>query len=79
MVRLTYRSRNRAELDLLGDFAVQPVYLINGMINLTISGYQGQDGRTAFLSSEAGNKDYNGSLAVKDIEDRTCRFTVQNL
>ncbi|KAJ7461021.1 hypothetical protein B0H11DRAFT_1736408 [Mycena galericulata] len=62
-----------------GGLELSIVYLVDGMVNLTISGYQGQDGRTAFLSSDAGNKEYNGSLAVKGIEDRTCRFTVQNL
>jgi hypothetical protein len=49
------------------------------MINFTIQGYQGQDGRTAFLSNEAGNASYNGSLAVKDLEDVNCRFKIQNL
>ncbi|KAJ7184290.1 hypothetical protein C8R46DRAFT_1063586 [Mycena filopes] len=62
-----------------GGLSLGIVYLTGGMCNLTITGYQGQDGRTAFLSSEAGSPDYKGSLAVKDIEDRTCRFTVQNL
>jgi hypothetical protein len=55
------------------------LYLTNGMINFTIQGYQGQDGRTAFLSNEAGNASYNGSLAVKDLEDINCRFKIQNL
>lgn len=64
---------------LLGGLSLGIVYLTGGMCNLTITGYQGQDGRTAFLSSEAGSPDYKGSLAVKDLEDRTCRFTVQNL
>ncbi|KAJ7273157.1 hypothetical protein C8J57DRAFT_1316945 [Mycena rebaudengoi] len=62
-----------------GGLQVGILYLPEGQANLTISGYQGQDGRTAFLSSEAGSPDYKGSLAVKGIEDRTCRFTVQNL
>ncbi|KAJ7043159.1 hypothetical protein C8F04DRAFT_1287316 [Mycena alexandri] len=62
-----------------GGLSMGIVYLTNGMCNLTISGYQGQDGRTAFLSSQAGSPDYKGSLAVKDLEDITCCFTVQNL
>ncbi|KAJ6606473.1 hypothetical protein DFH09DRAFT_1269420 [Mycena vulgaris] len=62
-----------------GGLAVGILYLPGGMVNFTISGYQGQDGRMAFLSSEARSADYKGSLAVKDLEDRTCRFTVQNL
>ena len=55
------------------------VYLPNGEINFTITGYQGQDGRTKYLSSQAGSPDYDGSLAVKEFEDFTCRFTIQNL
>lgn len=55
------------------------VYLADGQVNFTITGYQGQDGRTKYLSSQAGSEAYNGSLAVKDFEDFTCRFTIQNL
>ncbi len=55
------------------------VYLADGQMNLTVTGYQGQDGRTRYLSSQAGGEAYNGSLAVKEFEDFTCRFTVQNL
>ncbi|KAJ7923328.1 hypothetical protein B0H13DRAFT_2316518 [Mycena leptocephala] len=62
-----------------GGLSMGILYLTNGMINFTIQGYQGQDGRTAFLSNEAGNASYNGSLAVKDLEDVNCRFKIQNL
>lgn len=62
-----------------GGLAMGIIYLPHGMCNLTITGYSGQDGRTAFLSSQAGSPSYNGSLAVKDLEDFTCRFTVENL
>jgi len=62
-----------------GGVSMGIVYLAQGQINFTITGYQGQDGRTRFLSSEAGNASYNGSLAVKEFEDVTCRFTIQNL
>jgi len=62
-----------------GGLSMGIVYLAEGQINLTITGYQGQDGRTRYLSSEAGNASYNGSLAVKQFEDPTCRFTIQNL
>ncbi len=62
-----------------GGVSMGVVYLAQGQINFTITGYQGQGGRTRFLSSEAGNASYNGSLAVKEFEDVTCRFTIQNL
>ncbi|KAJ7915471.1 hypothetical protein B0H13DRAFT_1610393, partial [Mycena leptocephala] len=62
-----------------GGLAMGILYLSDSLINLTIQGYQGQDGRTAFLSNEAGNTSYNGSLAVKDLEDINCRFKIQNL
>lgn len=55
------------------------VYLADGLVNFTITGYQTQDGRTAYLSSQAGSVDYKGSLAVKSFEDVTCRFKIQNL
>ncbi len=55
------------------------VYLQGGQINFTISGYDGQGGRTRFLSSQAGYAAYGGSLAAKEFEDFTCRFTIENL
>ena len=55
------------------------VYLADDMINFTVSGYQGQGNRTKYLSSQAGGVAYNGSLAVKEFEDVTCRFKIQNL
>ncbi|KAJ7837025.1 hypothetical protein B0H14DRAFT_2792587 [Mycena olivaceomarginata] len=62
-----------------GGLSMGIVYLTNGLINLTITGYQGQDGRTAFLSNEAGNISYNGSLAVRELENENCRFIIENL
>ncbi|KAJ6488560.1 hypothetical protein C8R47DRAFT_1125965 [Mycena vitilis] len=62
-----------------GGLAMGIVNLPDGMINLTIQGYQGQDGRTAYLSNEAGNVSYNGSLAVRDTENENCRFKIENL
>jgi len=62
-----------------GGLSLGIVYLADSFINFTISGYQGQDGRTAYLSSQAGSADYKGSLAVKSFEDITCRFKIQNL
>ncbi|KAJ7768126.1 hypothetical protein DFH07DRAFT_769336 [Mycena maculata] len=49
-----------------------------GFINILISGYQHQNGTTAFLSSVAGAASYKGSLAVKYFADSTCRVTVGN-
>ncbi|KDQ51070.1 hypothetical protein JAAARDRAFT_199457 [Jaapia argillacea MUCL 33604] len=62
-----------------GGLSVGIIYLSDGFVNFTISGYQGQDGRIAFLSSQAGDVSYNGSLAVKDYPDFTCQFSIQNL
>ncbi|KDQ50150.1 hypothetical protein JAAARDRAFT_42329 [Jaapia argillacea MUCL 33604] len=62
-----------------GGLSVGILYLAGGKVAFTITGYQGQDGRTAFLSSQAGSAAYNGSLAVKDYPDFTCEFTIQNL
>lgn len=62
-----------------GGLSMGIVYLADGQVNFTITGYQGQDGRTRFLSSQAGSEAYNGSLKVQEFEDITCRFTVQNL
>jgi hypothetical protein len=38
-----------------------------GRICFTILGYLGQDGRTFYLSSQAGHPSYHGSLAVKKL------------
>ncbi|KDQ50134.1 hypothetical protein JAAARDRAFT_89100, partial [Jaapia argillacea MUCL 33604] len=62
-----------------GGLGVGILYLPGGKVIFTISGYGGQDGRTGFLSSQAGSPAYNGSLAVKDYPDFTCEFTIQNL
>lgn len=62
-----------------GGLSVGIVYLADGLVNFTVSGYSGQDGRTKYLSSQAGSPAYNGSLAVKDYEDITCRFSIENL
>ncbi|ETW80250.1 hypothetical protein HETIRDRAFT_418288 [Heterobasidion irregulare TC 32-1] len=51
----------------------------NGKVCFTISGYQGQDGQVWFLSSQAGHPSYNGSLAVKRVEDESCRFLIENV
>jgi len=48
------------------------VYFAQRQINFTITGYQGQDGRTRYLSSQAGHESYNGSLSVKEFEEFTC-------
>ena len=47
--------------------------------NLTISGYQGQNNETHYLSSEAGNDAYGGSLAVKRTVDDSCHFSIEQL
>lgn len=54
------------------------VYLADGQVNLTVTGYSGQNGRTKYLSSQAGSKAYKGSLHVHEFEDFTCRFTIEN-
>ncbi|ESK89473.1 hypothetical protein Moror_16132 [Moniliophthora roreri MCA 2997] len=51
----------------------------DGTVFLTISGYQGQNGATYFLSSEPGNASYNGSLAVKRCAVDTCRFYIDSV
>ncbi|EGO22920.1 hypothetical protein SERLADRAFT_416477, partial [Serpula lacrymans var. lacrymans S7.9] len=50
-----------------------------GMVSFTISGYQGQDGKTYYLSSDPGNAAYHGSLAVKKEEDQSCQFAIENI
>ena len=52
------------------------IHLADGMVNFTISGYQGQHGKTAFLSGRTGWVD--GSLAVVDEADETCSFVIEN-
>ncbi len=54
-------------------------YCDNGRVSFTISGYQGQNGQTFFLSSIPGNASYHGSLLVKRVEDETCHFEIENL
>ncbi|KAF8647497.1 hypothetical protein AX16_006702 [Volvariella volvacea WC 439] len=62
-----------------GGLSMGVVYLANGFVLLTISGYSGQDGVTAFLSDLPGNAAYNGSLAVRDYPDDHTRFFIVNL
>ena len=50
-----------------------------GRVNLTISGYSGQDGATYFLSNRSGNAAYNGSLAVEKNESEQCRFHIERM
>ncbi|ESK82019.1 hypothetical protein Moror_5438 [Moniliophthora roreri MCA 2997] len=51
----------------------------NGTVFLTISGYEGQNGVTYFLSSEPGNASYNGSLTVKRCVVNTCHFYIDSV
>ncbi|EEB95283.2 hypothetical protein MPER_05768, partial [Moniliophthora perniciosa FA553] len=62
-----------------GGLALGVGYNGDGTVLLTISGYQGQDGATYFLSSEPGNASYNGSLAVKRSAVDTCRFSIDSV
>lgn len=51
----------------------------DGRVNLTISGYQGQNNETHYLSSDTGNEAYGGSLAVKKTADDSCLLSLENL
>ncbi|KIP04274.1 hypothetical protein PHLGIDRAFT_76206, partial [Phlebiopsis gigantea 11061_1 CR5-6] len=51
----------------------------DGRFNLTISGYQGQNGETHYMSSEAGNAAYGGSLAVRKSADASCHLKIEKL
>ncbi|EGN97331.1 hypothetical protein SERLA73DRAFT_57768 [Serpula lacrymans var. lacrymans S7.3] len=62
-----------------GGLDVGVAYHSNGTVCFTISGYQGQNGNTYYLSCDTGNAAYNGSLAVKRAEDSTCRFVIDNV
>ena len=62
-----------------GGLVVGVNHLKDGLVNFTISGYQGQDGKSYFLSCMPGNAAYNGSLAVKKEEDESCRFRIENM
>ncbi|KAF7322608.1 Aldedh domain-containing protein [Mycena chlorophos] len=55
------------------------IYLTGGLVNFTVTGLPGVGARTLFLSSEAGDAKYNGSLAIKVWEDQNCRFKIRNL
>ncbi|KAM6499236.1 hypothetical protein JOM56_004744 [Amanita muscaria] len=59
-----------------GGLAMGVDHLVNGLVRLTISGYQGQDGRTAYMSNRSGEA--NESLLVADEADASCRFVVEN-
>ncbi|KAI3605685.1 hypothetical protein WG66_012036 [Moniliophthora roreri] len=51
--------------------------LVNGLVRLTISGYQGQDGKTTYLSSHA-SKAKESLLVASDGSDASCCFVVKN-
>ncbi|KAK7680334.1 hypothetical protein QCA50_016574 [Cerrena zonata] len=51
----------------------------DGRYNLTISGYQGQNGQIHYLSSEVGNAAYGGSLAVRQSIDDSCHLSIEKL
>lgn len=53
--------------------------LDGGRFHLTISGYQGQNGETHYMSSEAGNAAYGGSLAVRKSVDASCHLTIEKM
>jgi hypothetical protein len=48
----------------------------DGFVRLTIHGYQGQNGQTAYLSSQSG--EVKESLLVAKDGDDSCRFLVEN-
>ena len=62
-----------------GELRLGICYRPNGTVCLIISGYQGQNGGTWFLSSEEGHKAYNGSLAVKRVDDPSCYFVIDTI
>ena len=62
-----------------GGLVVGIAHRRNAKVCFAISGYQGQDGQVWFLSSQAGHPSYNGSLAVKRVEDESCRFLIENV
>lgn len=53
------------------------VHLGDGLINLSISGYQGQPG-VGYLSINPSQAMSPG-LTLQYIEDETCRFKVENI
>ena len=62
-----------------GGVSLGITHLEGGLVNFTITGVQGMENRTKFLSCFAGSEAYGGSLAVLPMEDVTCRFKIENL
>ena len=59
-----------------GGLPLAVVYLPDGIVKFSIYGFQGQNGKTAFMSSRGGA--VGQSLAVVGDGDESCSFTVEN-
>lgn len=79
MVQMYYLTDVKCDRAIGGGLNLGVVHRPNGKICFTISGYQGQGGNSYYLSSTPGHPGYNGSLLVKEEEDNTCLFTIEQM